>query len=137
MRAAACLVLAIALPGCGSGAPPTLPPPPPPTTLAPPAAPEPLSPPDGAVFGHFPRTVTLEWSPVPRAETYTLEIEACLDERCMEGTTTSYRPAPLVRGTSFTFDFVGEQPGRWRVYAVDARGDAGLPSPWRYFRFTV
>lgn len=34
-------------------------------------------------------------------------------------------------------DFVGEQPGRWRVYAVDARGDAGLPSPWRYFRFTV
>ncbi len=100
-------VLAIVLLGCGSGGPPTLPPAPPPTTLPPPAAPEPLSPPDGAVFGHFPRTLKLEWSPVPRAETYTLEIEACLDVRCLEGTTNRYTPTPFVRGTSFTFNFVG------------------------------
>lgn len=99
--------------------------------------PELLSPSDGAVFGHFPRTLTLEWAPVPRAESYTVEIEACLDEICRDGMRNPYNPTPRVRGSSLTFNFVGEQTGRWRVYSVDSSGNSSLPSAWRYFRFTV
>ena len=29
--------------------------------------------------------------------------------------------------------FVGAQPGRWRVWAVDKEGREGFKSPWRLF----
>jgi len=32
--------------------------------------------------------------------------------------------------------FVGGQPGRWRVRAIDANGLSGQSSDWRMFRFT-
>jgi len=32
--------------------------------------------------------------------------------------------------------FVGAQPGRWRVQAVDGAGKAGSMSEWREFRYT-
>jgi hypothetical protein len=41
-----------------------------------------------------------------------------------------------VEGTEFTFDFVGAQPGRWRVFPVNAAGQRGMPSEWRTFRYT-
>ncbi len=41
--------------------------------------------------------------------------------------------APLPAGTSNTFTFIGAQPGRWRVFAVDAQGRPGFKSPWRVF----
>jgi hypothetical protein len=41
-----------------------------------------------------------------------------------------------VTGTSYTFNFVGAQPGRWRVSSVNGGGVAGPPSGWRQFRYT-
>ena len=41
-----------------------------------------------------------------------------------------------LNNTNYTFVFVGAQPGRWRVWAVDAAGRPGRKSPWWEFRFT-
>jgi len=38
--------------------------------------------------------------------------------------------------TTYTFNFVGAQPGRWRVWAVNGSGMPGSKSGWREFRFT-
>jgi eukaryotic-like serine/threonine-protein kinase len=35
----------------------------------------------------------------------------------------------------YSFDFVGAQPGRWRVWAVDPEGREGSRSAWRRFEF--
>jgi hypothetical protein len=41
----------------------------------------------------------------------------------------------VVSGTSLTYDFVGAQPGRWRVQAIDADGIASEWSDLAYFRY--
>ena len=110
---------------------------PPDTDCAALAAPELLAPPDGAVFGHFPRAVTLEWAALPNAASYTVEIETCQNPACVEGATNANRPVSGVTGTSYSFNFVGAQPGRWRVFAVNGAGTPGSRSAWRHFRFTV
>ncbi len=98
-------------------------------------APQLLSPPDGAVFNAFPRTTTVTWSPVPGAAAYVVEwdyqyrsVWASEDNHAL-GTMRVTSPAA-------TFGFVGAQPGRWRVHAVDATGAAGPKSEWRLFRYT-
>jgi hypothetical protein len=42
----------------------------------------------------------------------------------------------MVPTTEFEFNFVGAQPGRWRVAAVLANGEVGVKSEWRTFRYT-
>ena len=99
-----------------------------------------LSPPDGTVFNHFPRTTTLEWSAVPDAASYTIEIDCyhCCeaDKWCSDVDQNLTQLAPDLNDTSYTFEFVGAQPGRWRVWAVDARGQEGDKSGWWGFRYT-
>ena len=87
-----------------------------------------LSPCDGAVFDHWPRTTTVEWTPVPGAASYTVEIAYS------DGTWHSSLTAGIT-GPSHTFEFVGAQPGRWRVKAVNPNGGETLYSPWRGFRY--
>jgi hypothetical protein len=101
------------------------------------AAPTPLSPADGSVFSIFPRTTTLTWSAVAGATSYVLEIEFCQppDISTCPSTGSPYTPVTLT-GTSYTFDFVGAQPGRWRVQAVNAGGSTGF-SAWTHFIYTV
>jgi hypothetical protein len=41
-----------------------------------------------------------------------------------------------VVGTQYTFNFVGANPGRWRVSAIRADGAEGPKSPFRVFRYT-
>jgi hypothetical protein len=99
------------------------------------AAPKLVSPPDGAVFGTFPRETTVVWGEVPGAAAYIVEWDykdgpAWASERSGQfGSIRATEPAA-------TFRFIGAQPGRWRVWAMDASGAAGPKSEWREFRYT-
>jgi len=49
---------------------------------------------------------------------------------------TRWRNAPPpsgIEGTKYEFVFPGTQPGRWRVWAVDAKGRPGAKTPWSLF----
>lgn len=102
-------------------------------------APRLLSPENGAVFSHYPRTTTLRWTSVPVAASYTVEVDCyhcCATSRWCTDVGRTWRISPDIRSTSYTFDFVGAQPGRWRVWAVDAYGNRGNVSGWRTFEYT-
>ena len=104
-----------------------------PTTLT---APTQVSPPNGTVFNNYPRTTTLQWSSVTGAATYSVEIDYYDN-----GNTTCTGGKPLktatgISGTSYTFDFIGAQPGCWRVWAVDASNQPGTKSNWSEFSYT-
>jgi hypothetical protein len=103
------------------------------------SAPKQLSPADGAVFSHYPRTTTLRWSAVPGAVKYTVQIDCygcCEANKWCTNVGRNHKLVPNVEATSYTFDFVGAQPGAWRVWAVDATGREGPKSDWRTFKYT-
>jgi len=104
-----------------------------------------LNPPYGATLTNFPRDMTLAWTGVPGVTLYDVDMEGC------SGFHWQSNDAPYgcsdwfnalfvghyvgVRGTSFPWSFVGAQPGRWRIRAIDANGNPGSFSGWFYFRF--
>jgi hypothetical protein len=94
------------------------------------ATPKQISPAHGTVFSHYPRQTTVRWEPVIGALSYTVEHAYFYDEW------KSYRPISGIRTTSYTFNFVGAQPGRWRVWAVGAFGAESTKSAWWEFRYT-
>lgn len=106
-------------------------------------APQMLSPANGTEFAHAPRTTRLEWSAVPGAVSYTVELEVCQPggadgKDCQDPQLLQIRrnpPLSGIEGTSYAFIFIGAQPGRWRVWAVDAQGRMGVKSPWSYFLY--
>lgn len=103
-----------------------------------PEAPVPLSPPDGAVLGSFPRKATLSWSEVPEAASYTLEVDCfdcCAKDQWCSDVGEDYLTLPHLMVNRMTFDFVGPQPGRWRVWAVSHGGQDGDKTGWSKFEF--
>ncbi len=103
-------------------------------------APRPLSPADGVELHSYPRDVWFEWTPVPQAESYTVEIDCedcCAHAKfCSEVSPgRTYRAADL-RGTRFHFEWFGDQRGRWRVWA-SAGFLEGEKSPWQMLSFTT
>mgnify|MGYP003767417677 CR=1 FL=1 len=102
----------------------------------PPPVVHPLSPADGAHLGTYPCEVKLSWSPVKDASsvTYTVEVQTVYP---FEGGGTASR-SQFYRNlteTSITHKHPGDYAGSWRVWAVDAAGNAGEPSAWRTFVF--
>jgi hypothetical protein len=93
-------------------------------------APAQLSPAHGSVYNHYPRKTRLRWQSVAGAKDYTVEIEFKSGNK--------WSPLKKQSGlkTDYTFNFVGAQPGRWRVWAVNSAGKNGLTSKWREFRYT-
>jgi hypothetical protein len=101
-----------------------------------------LSPADRIEISNYPRHTRLEWQPVEGAEYYLVEIDVC-DGRdravreCVSPSgplsTNGRQGLVKVQDTSYEFDFVGRQPGRWRVWAIDNKGEEGFKSPWRIF----
>jgi len=123
-------------------------------------APALVSPDDGAVFkdaDKSPPTVKLNWSPVPSAAAYVVQWDYCWgsgqNQQChLQATVNLRERQPQIKdwwgeyrnfqlqetptkATSYSFNFVGHQPGRWRVWAVDAGNHSGAKSPWRKFEF--
>ena len=97
---------------------------------------------DRTVFDLFPRVTTLQWTSVSAAASYGFEIDYCpasnafcADESRTEILLTSAHPTGLtpLTGTTLTFNFVGAQPGRWTVWAIDHDGRSGVQSPWQSF----
>jgi TonB family protein len=102
------------------------------------ASPSPIAPPDQSVFTNFPRTVHFRWSSGPADARYALEIDCrdcCVSGRwCSDVQGTGYIVADLTQ-SEYEFDFWGNQAGRWRVWAVDAKSQPGPKSSWSGFSF--
>ena len=97
------------------------------------AAPVLISPADGSVFGNFPRITTCQWGAVVGAIKYRFEGEFWeLNQKQWVKRYSADVPV-----TNYTFDFVGKQPGRWRVAAVGAGGQVGPFSGWWGCVYTV
>jgi hypothetical protein len=102
------------------------------------AAPIQLSPASGTEFSHFPRTTTVKWTVVRGAASYTVETDCfkcCHREHWCTDVGRAWRSYSDLHDTQFSFNFVGAQPGRWRVWAVDGFGRAGPRSPWWEFNY--
>jgi len=108
--------------------------------LMPPAIPAQLTPAPFTVYSHYPRSTTLAWSAVsdPSAPvTYRVEVEFC-GGTVYDLTWCTPRTdwcAGALSGTTCTFNFVGAQPGRWRVRSVDNAGNMSAYSNWSTFKF--
>lgn len=98
-------------------------------------APIQIAPANGKVFNNYPRHTRLMWRPVQGAQSYTVQVDY-FDSDWVSNRGQTYILAPNIRQTGFTFEFVGAQPGRWRVWAVDAQGQPGQKSPWWEFKYT-
>jgi hypothetical protein len=98
-------------------------------------------------FNHFPRTTSLAWNAVPGAVAYHVVTEfgngsdpsppfCSVPATC---TTWTVQAAGSTYTTALThvFDFVGSQPGRWRVFAIGADGTVINTSPYVYFDYDV
>lgn len=98
------------------------------------------SPADRVELKYFPRHTRLEWQPVEGAVSYKVEVDFC--DGLVKSRRECLNPQPhssgmnwptQVLGTSYEFQFVGAQPGRWRVWAIDKNGQEGFKSPWWTF----
>ena len=104
-----------------------------------------LTPQDNQVFDVVPRNTKLEWTPVPGAISYAVEIEVCWnrlpvvrerlpdDGECINP--SPYEEKFGLHDTIYEFLFKGAQPGRWRVWAIDKDRKRGIKSPWARFSY--
>jgi hypothetical protein len=102
-------------------------------------APQQLSPADGTVFNHYPRETTRRWSAGSGSTRYVVQIDCYHCCAAGEWCTDAGRPdygLNQTAGTQYTFSFVGAQPGRWRVWAINADGQEGPKSDWWEFTYT-
>jgi hypothetical protein len=108
-------------------------------------APEVVFPLDGVELSEFPRITRLRWSPVPGAISYALDIEACQgfisrEKGCVNAVplqSPSFAPTSGIESTGYEFLFIGNQPGRWRIWAVDSEGRPGIKSSWMTFFYLL
>lgn len=107
---------------------------------APPPPPVQISPVSGSVFDALPRTTTLVWTAVPRARSYSVEVDPwCADSNtwCSEvGAADLVRLDVAIEDTTRTFEHVGAQRGRWRVWAVSRNGTTSAKTGWWQFEYT-
>jgi hypothetical protein len=96
------------------------------------AAPRQVAPANGSELNQVPRKTMVRWAPVAGAAKYKVEVEY---EDPGAAQWTPYAPKETT-STEYQFDFVGAQPGRWRVSAVDDSGREGPKSDWWTFRYT-
>jgi hypothetical protein len=88
----------------------------------------------GTVFNMFPRQMLLQWTPMSDAIRYIVEIEI------FDPSTNQWVEDPasirtaVVDGNTYAFEFVGAQPGRWRVRGLDSEGNQSSSSEWWTFQ---
>ncbi len=100
-----------------------------------PGTPAMVAPVDGTVLRVFPRVATFSWGTVsfPGGVTYGIEIQ-------MNNSVawTTHITQTGISATSFTMpDFVGDNPGRWRIWATSPSAGDSPKSTWRTFSFNT
>ncbi len=78
----------------------------------------------------------MKWAPSENAVSYLLEWDYSYNGTWHLESSKNPDFGYVVQGTEFSFDFVRAQPGRWRVFPVNAAGQRGDSSEWRTFRYT-
>jgi TonB family protein len=89
---------------------------------------------------HFPRTIVFKWEEIPGAAGYGIQVDCYLCCDASRWCTEVGKPAFTewsIKDAAFTFTFYGNQPGAWRVWALDKNLRPGLPSEWRGFSFSA
>ena len=90
-------------------------------------------------FDHIPRLTTLVWRPVIGAVSYDVEYQfgtGCTSGTAVCATWASHSGSPATTSSlGYVFEFVGAQPGRWRVAGHDVLGGIISPSEWVYFNY--
>jgi hypothetical protein len=92
-----------------------------------------VSPRNGTALYHYPRTTTLAWQPVLTATAYVVEAAY------LSGSTwNAYAPVTVTGNSNsdYTFTFVGDQKGRWRVTAFNGT-IYSAPSAWWTFSYNT
>jgi len=92
-----------------------------------------VSPRNGTALNHYPRTTTLAWQPVDTATAYVV------DAQYLSGGTWYSYPSVTITGNanaSYTFTFIGDQKGRWRVTAYNGVAYSS-PSAWWTFSYNT
>jgi TonB family protein len=100
-----------------------------------------LSPVDGSAWPEkYPRTIEFQWSKVPGAASYGIEVDCflcCGRGQWCSDTGELHFIMRGMREPTYTFDnFYGAQPGSWRVWAIDDKNQDGPASRWWEFTFS-
>lgn len=96
-------------------------------------APVQISPVDKARLHGFPRKIVFEWAAVHGANGYGIEVNTYGGGWFSEQ--RRFTHMEWLKDHSLTFEFTGDQPGAWRVWAMDKKGQPGHVSPWSLFTF--
>jgi hypothetical protein len=102
-------------------------------------APRHVAPRNGSTFNTFPRTTRFRWSPVGDAKSYGIEVDCmhcCVQGKWCSDVGQTWHVKDGLTSPAYVHNFVGAQPGRWRVWAVDACGKKGKVSGWWKFEYT-
>ena len=91
------------------------------------------APADGARMSANPRSTTLVWQSVAGATGYLVEVQYSYTGP--QGQTWGDAYHAEVPTASVTFDFVGDQPGRWRITALDYTGVHGASDATGWWGF--
>jgi len=93
-----------------------------------------LAPTKDTPLNYYPRLLMLRWRAEPAAAHYVVDVE-------IQGTATlewvliPNAAREAVTADSIQIEFIGANPGRWRVTAIDSMGVASRPSEWWGFVF--
>lgn len=99
--------------------------------------PKQISPANNSHFTHYPRKLTVRWLAVKGANSYDVEIDClnCRKSRQWDSQNgPAWKTASNVKGTAYSFTFVGDNQGRWRVRAGKGLSKSNW-STWWHFDF--
>lgn len=104
-----------------------------------------ISPSDGSIFSNYPRYMKFTWGDTGQQVTYTVEIQASSPSMDSKGNIgPPWHWSDVITSSNldsyvseYDYEFVGEQEGRWRIWAVDSAGHESSKSPWWTFTYTV
>jgi hypothetical protein len=97
--------------------------------------PTPRLPAQNAVFNLYPRELRLAWDSIPGAVEYVVTVEALSSESPDHESRWIFLQRLSTAENHVITSFVGAQPGRWKVLAVDRAGNRSMESDWSAFGF--